>query len=751
MEENQKLLPLGAAGELYVGGEGVARGYLNRPELTREKFVETPDIKGERLYRSGDLVRLTEESDLEYLGRIDHQVKIRGFRVELGEIESLLSKHPRVKEAVVVAREEENNDKYLCAYVVTKGENENVKAELREYLSKVLPDYMIPSYFETMEKIPLTPNGKVNRNALPEPEPQLTNHFLAPRNKTEEKLVEIWAEVLSLEKEKISITENFFNLGGHSLKATLMIAKIHKEFQVKLPLTQVFKTPNPESLSAIIKDLKKEKYASVEHVEKKDYYGLSSAQKRFYLGWKMQPESISYNLTQVLEMQGKLQTEKIHQVFHQLINRHETLRTSFREAGGEPVQVIHEEVKFEIENYQVEEKHSPLKRKSIEGTRGLAPLPFEPAARGPRPAAGLISSFIRPFDLSSAPLLRVELARTGQDEHVFMMDMHHIISDAVSMAVMVKEMMSIFRGEGQPRLKLQYKDYTCWQDKMIAAGQTAGQETYWLNQFSGPIPSLDFPTDYPRPTLKNPQADILFFQMNPGLTSDTKQLAVQTGATLSILLMAVLKVLLFKYTGREDIVVGTGVAGRTHTDLENLIGIFINLLPLRSRPSPGKTFKEFLAELRKNALDAYENQDYPFEELVNKLGIPRQAGRHPLFEIEFTFQNVKMEKIEIPGLTLKPYNREAGRQEGKFDITLQAVETAAETGGETREVISFTLLYLTAIFKPSTMETLVAHFLEILGQVLENPHIKLQDIVLSIESSDAATAFTREDYEEFEF
>jgi hypothetical protein len=389
----------------------------------------------------------------------------------------------------------------------------------------------------------------------------------------------------------------------------------------------------------------------------------------------------------------------------------------------EPVQKIQKEAAFEIEYHDLAKENL-----AAEGTE------------------------VCPFDLSQTPLLRVRVIKlpgegmtplTDRDAapHLLMVDMHHIISDGVSMATFVKEFAALYLGETLPLLKLQYKDISHWQNQMICSGNMAQQEAYWLKQFSHQVPVLDFPTDYPRPPVKSTKADTIYFRLGPSLTTKIKELVSKTETTLNILLMTVLNVLLFKYTGQEDIVVGMGIAGRTHTDQENIIGGFINLLVLRNQPLPGKIFMKFLGEVKKTALDAYENQDYQFEELMNKLDIPRDPGRHPLFEIEFTFQNVEIKEVEITGLKLKPYNFE--HKQAKFDLSIHAFESV--------DTITISILYSTALFKRSTAQSIADHFIEILEKVVETPGIKLEDITISRESEDARSTFSKDDYMGFGF
>ncbi|MDQ1355503.1 MAG: hypothetical protein QG657_5813, partial [Acidobacteriota bacterium] len=497
-----KPVPVGVAGEILVGGKGVCRGYLNRVELTERKYIENPYKLGDRMYRSGDTGRFLENGEMEYLGRIDQQVKIRGFRIELGEIENRLLQYDGIKDAVVIA-EETGTEKYLCAYFVS-GRDFTIM-ELRAHLTGKLPDYMIPSYFVRLEKIPLTSNGKVDRKALPKSPLNVGEKYTAPREAVETKLAAIWSEVLSRDllhlyqlQTSIGIDDNFFQLGGHSLKATILIAKIHKAFNVKIPLTEIFKRPTIRAFSDYIKAAAGEKYTRIEPLEKKEYYPLSSAQKRLYFLQAMEETGTEYNMPQLLNLEGKIDRERLEDTFVKLLQRHESLRTSFATVGDEPVQRIHENVEFEIEykncnlstDYTdyTDEKDNTIHHSSFMNTPHHS-----------------IRSFIRPFDLSKAPLMRVGLLKEDDEKNLLMVDMHHSITDGVSLGILVKEFLSLYRGELLPPLRLQYKDFAGWQNREVVEQKGESilrQEAYWIKEFESGAPVLDLPIDYPKPKVK---------------------------------------------------------------------------------------------------------------------------------------------------------------------------------------------------------------------------------------------------------
>jgi tyrocidine synthetase-3 len=688
LDRYYKPVPLGIKGELYIGGNGLARGYLKNERLTAEKFLSNPFKPGERMYRTGDLVRWLPDGNIEFLGRIDNQVKIRGFRIELGEIESRLLKHELIKETVVVAKEDAQGGKYLCAYLVAKEELTIV--ELREHLSKVLPDYMIPSYFIRLERMPLTSNGKIDRKALPEPDGSINTgvEYVTPANDMEEKLALLWQDILGL--ERVGTRDNFFERGGHSLKATTLVSRIHKAFNVEFPLRQVFKGPTIAEMARYVKDAQKSLYASIKPVGKREYYPMSSAQKRLYILDQVENTGIAYNMPAVMVAEGQLDRKCFEESFQKLIGRHETLRTSFFLTHGEPVQKIDQEVDFTITYLETS----------------------EPKARE------LAKEFVRPFDLKVAPLLRVCLIKVGKDRHMLLFDMHHIIADGTSMNLLVQELISLYEGEELPELRIQYKDYAVWQKELYSGDNIKQQEEHWLETFKGEIPVLNMPIDYPRPAIRSFEGNTIDFTVGRELTKKLNKVAKNAGATLYMTLLAAFNTLLFKYTGQQDIVIGSPIAGRPHADLHNIIGMFANTLAMRNYPQGGKTFSEFLKEVKETALKAYGNQDYQFEELVDKLDIKRDLSRNPLFDVMFTLQNMYMSQQEIAGLKFTPYD--SGVEIAKFDLNLDGRETDAG--------IVFSLEYCTKLFKQETITRMIRHFINVVAQVTANPNLRLSEI-----------------------
>ncbi|MCU0288756.1 MAG: amino acid adenylation domain-containing protein, partial [Acidobacteria bacterium] len=729
------LQPIGIPGELCTGGGGVARGYLNNPELTSEKFDQDlwdkkddqdkcGALRGNfhhssfishnsKLYHTGDLCRWLPDGNIEFLGRIDNQIKIRGYRIEMQEIENCLLKIKKVKEAIIIDRVDRNGSRYLCAYVVI--EEDSQLSSLRDLLEKVLPDYMIPTYFVTMKMIPLTTNGKIDRKSLPDPDVvgnagNTHEKYVAPGGKIENKLVEIWSDVLSKSPHGIGINTNFFQLGGHSLKATVMVSKIHKEFNVHLPLAEIFKNPTIRGLSHYIKKSVKEKYESIKLTEKKEYCLLSSAQKRLFMLNQMDQQSVGYNMPSFSVLEGKLDKDRFKNTFNQLINRHESLRTSFHMINEEPVQRIHDKVEFAIE-YLITNKNEHTQT--------------------------LLKNFIRPFDLAKAPLLRLALLKENEDRYILMIDMHHIISDGTSMNIAVKDFMALYQEENLPKLRVQYKDFSEWQNNEKQKESIQKQERFWLKELAGEIPVLELPIDHVRPAIQSFEGSRIPFEIDKNTTEDLKKLTVETNVTLYMLLLSVYSVFLSKITNQEDIIIGSPIAGRRHADLEKIIGMFVNTLALRNFPSGEKTFWEFLYEVKEKILNAFENQDYQYEDLVTQVVINRDASRNPLFDTMFALQNIDISEINIPGLNLSPYQHE--NKVSKFDLSL--------SGMERKDKLFFIFEYSTKLFKKETIERFIVYFKNVINGVIIDKNRKISDTEIITEEEKKQVLFDFNDTE----
>ncbi|NOQ24723.1 MAG: amino acid adenylation domain-containing protein [Bacteroidales bacterium] len=683
-----ELLPVGVAGEICIGGTGLSRGYANNDNLTAEKFILHPFKKGERLYRSGDLARWMPDGNIEFLGRIDQQVKIRGYRIELGEIESTLLKYENIKECVVLARED-NDEKYLCAYIIC--ENSFDKEECRSYIKDFLPDYMIPSYFVELDELPLTTNGKLNRKVLPFPEVKASDKYVAPSNKVEEKLVEIWSEVLNVPREEIGVKDNFFALGGHSLKASMLMGKIHKEMGVKFTLKEVFLHSTIRDLYCNIGASNMKDFIVISKAEHREYYDVSSAQKRLFILQQMEPKNTAYNMPMQIHLPEIISKERLELIFSKIISRHENFRTSFEMKDESLVQRIHSKVDFKIIEETIEENF--LENKRIE--------------------------FIRPFDLSQTPLLRVELLQIKGRKSVLIVDMHHIICDGHSHTVLEEEFNQLLLGEKLDLLRLQYKDFSEWQNSKEQQERINKQKKYWLNMLSGELQVLDLPFDYTRPLVKEFEGAYVHVIVDREQTDLIKALVQETKTTLYIFLLSVFNILLSKICDQEDIIIGTPVAGRNHVDLEKIIGVFLNTLIMRNFPIGEKSYNEFLSEVKNNTLQAYENQEYQFEDIVDQLNAPRDIGRNPVFDVLFNL--IKSEKYNIISNSDTEEEKYVhSMRSTKFDLYFRVIEGV--------DIISLNIEYRTKLFKDKTINRIIGCFKRIIEQILQNPQVLLSKI-----------------------
>ncbi|MCP4152061.1 MAG: amino acid adenylation domain-containing protein, partial [bacterium] len=696
LDQQLELCPTGVTGDLYIGGKCLASRYKGDRELTASKFIPNPYVTNEKMYKTGDCARYYEDGNMEFMGRKDHQVKIRGFRIELGEIENQLINHNEIEGAVVLVREYNNGEHYLCAYYVPKNKTEGVESEnLKQYLKNELPEYMIPSYLIQLEKIPTTANGKLDRKALPEPQHKGEGVYALPRSQTEKTIQDIWAEILAEKPGNIGIDDNFFELGGHSLNATELTARIHKQLNVKIPLAEIFRTPTIRELSQYISSAGEDTFETIFPAPEKNYYPLSPAQKRMYIQQQMEKDNTTLNMTETVKLEGELNREKLERAFLKIIERHESFRTTFEIENDEPVQRIHPEVEFRVDYFHRE-------RTGIE--------------QGDE--QGEVERFKRPFKLSEAPLLRVALSKRDRDVHILMMDMHHIISDWISRNVLIRELMALYAGEELPPLKITYKDYSQWQNERVKTGEIQKQEAYWLEKFVGKIPELKLPTDYPGEVRQGYEGDNYQFEINRGLTAELQKMVTGTGITLNMVLLAIYNILLSKYTRREDVVVGVPAAGRNHADLQDIIGVFVNTLAIRNQPASGKTFRQFLKEVKENSLEAYQNQDYQFDDLVLKLDKKNKTGSTRLFDTMLAFQETGTTDIEIEGLKLKPHDTRQKTSLFHLIWIVNAVEDRLECIFE----------YRTRIFKEQTIKRMGNHLLNIVEAVVKNPGTKISQI-----------------------
>ncbi|HEX5706332.1 MAG TPA: amino acid adenylation domain-containing protein, partial [Pyrinomonadaceae bacterium] len=716
LDARMEPVPVGVWGELYIGGDGLARGYLKRPRLTAERFIPDPfsTAPGARLYRTGDVARYLEDGRIEFQGRRDQQVKVRGFRIELGEIEAVLLQHRAVREAAVVARQghEAGGDKLLAAYLVYDADAPVPNAsELHRFVRERLPDYMIPSHFITLDALPLTPNGKVDRRALPAPDlsrPEQETDYVAPRNELEETLAGVWAEVL--EVERVGVNDDFFELGGHSLLATQVISRVRGLFGVELPLRCMFESPTIAEMSvALAEELgareSEPQAATIERVARGGALPLSFSQQRLWFLDQFEPGLAVYNIPMAVRLRGRLDLPALEQTVNEIVRRHEALRTTFAVAGGEPTQVIAQSLSLplpvvDLTELAEEARASEVERLSAEEAR-------------------------EPFDLSTGPLLRMKLLRLAETEHVLLFTIHHIVGDNWSLNVLVREVATLYEAfrEGRPsplaELPVQYADYAAWQREYLSGEVLEGQLDYWREQLRE-VPVLELPTDRPRPVVQTFEGTTELFRLEPSLAQSLHALGRREDVTLYMTLLAAFQVLLSRYSGQKDIVVGSAIANRNRAETESLIGFFVNTLAMRTDLSGDPTFTDLLGRVREVALGAYAHQDVPFEKLVEELQTERDMSHAPLFQVAFALQNAPGGRFDLPGLALEYVPTDSGT--AHFDLTLLLTESDAGLWGY--------LEYNTALFDASTMRRFVKHFANLLEGIAADPARRLSELPL---------------------
>ncbi len=679
----------GCTGELHVGRAGLARGYLGRAALTAERFIPDPfAADGGRLYRTGDLANAGIDGAVEYIGRIDHQVKIRGFRIELGEIAAQLHQHPLVREAAVVDVDGPLG-KQLVGYLVPKDSGVDPREALKAHLKAVLPDYMVPAHLVLLERLPLTTNGKLDRKALPTPEVE-QQAYVAPVGETEQQVAAIWADVLKV--EQVGRDDNFFNLGGHSLLATQVMARVRSELQIDAPLRALFEAGGLAEFAALVEQGHADTAPVLTPVDRTTSLELSYAQQRQWFLWQLEPDGTAYNIPSVLHLRGALDLTRLRGAFTRLIDRHEPLRTTFRQEGDRAVQVIHASLPFEMKV----------------DTATDARLWVETEAK-------------RPFDLLQGPLLRVRLLQLAEDDHVLVLTLHHIVADGQSMPVLVDELVQFYQGVELPPLAIQYADFAAWQRQWMEAGEKARQLSYWTQQLGGELPVLELPLDRPRPSMQDNRGAALPVALAADLSRSLKALARAQGVTLAQLLLASFQLLLARYSGQSDIRVGMPIANRTRLETERLIGFFVNTQVLKAEFDGELTVSGLLAQVKRTAIEAQAHQDLPFEQLVEALAPARNLGISPLFQAMFNHQTeVPSQTLQPTELSVTPFEWTVGSTH--FDLSLDTFE------GGTGLSASFT--YATALFDPGTITRFAQHWCALLQAMVAAPEARVMELPL---------------------
>ena len=720
-------VPVGVSGEVYISGALLAQGYFNRPQLTQEKFIPNPFQRGRGqgagsrgkiqhsalLYKTGALARYLPDGKLESLGRIDNQVKIRGFRIELGEVEALLGQISDVQASCAVVREDIPGDKRLVAYIVPEPEQTISVSEVRNFLKEKLPEYMLPSAIVILEALPLSPNRKLDRRALPAPDlhNQLSDQYVAPRNPIEEILSLIWAQVLKV--ELVGIHDNFFELGGHSLLATQLISRVRTSLKVELPLRSLFAAPTVAQLSQKIQQLQQQDLtvSAILPRAKDAELPLSYAQTRLWFLDKLNPNSAFYNLLIALRLVGTLNRTVLEQSLREIIHRHEALRTNFITVDGQPTQIIRE--------------RGTLNRE--QGTISIVDLQHLSTSEKEIALQQLAQQQVQwPFDLATEALVRTTLVVLSETEQALLVFIHHIIFDGWSVGVFVQELIALYNAysQGQPSpltpLPIQYADFAIWQRQWLQGDVLQSQLSYWQQQLANAPALLSLPTDRPRPAVQTFAGSYHKFALSVELTDRLVKLSQEQGCTLFMTLLAAFDTLLYRYTGQSDILVGTPIANRDRSEIEGLIGFFVNTLVMRTNLVGNPSFSELLGRVREVALSAYAHQNLPFEMLVEALQPERDLGHTPLFQVVFNLQNAPIQKLELAGLTVSSLPVESTAT--KVDLALSMENTSQGLVGVWE--------YNTDLFDASTIERMNGHFVTLLEAIVANPQERISQLPL---------------------
>jgi len=704
-------VPLGVPGELLIGGSGLALGYLHQPDITESSFItwSMDDLPMQRLYRTGDMARYLPDGNIEFVGRRDEQAKIRGYRVEPGEIETLLSVHPTVLDAAVIVRQDHARQNYLAAYLVTSNGEALKTGLLRSYLLEQLPPYMVPGIFVVLDQLPRTPSGKLDRRTLIDMEGEhtrLSSTYEAPRGPEEEILVGIWSQVLGV--DKVGIHDNFFELGGHSLLATQMVSRMREAFQIEAPLSTLFDEPTISGLAQNIKIIQDEELGlqapPIIPLPRDGDLVLAFAQQRLWFLDQLEPGNLFYNMPMAVRIEGSFDIAALQYSLNEIIRRHEVLRTTFVAVDGDPRQVITSELLIDMP---------------------LIDLSDMPTADAETKAQALASAETRkPFDLSTGPMLRGLLVRFSQQDHLVVLVLHHIVADAWSVGVFMSELAILYdafvRDEPSPLpdLPIQYADYAHWQRNWLQGEVLDAQLDYWKHQLGGAPALLDLPTDRPRPAVQTSNGATHTFQASGELALLLNELSQEEGVTLYMTLLAGFQLLLSRYSGQDDVSVGSAIANRTRGETEHLIGFFINTLVLRTDLSDDPTFRELLERVRTTALGAYAHQDVPFEMLVDVIQPERSLSYSPLFQVGFALQNTPVGVQEMPELIFRPLQLDSGS--AKYDITL--------TMSEGKDGLTGDVEYNTDLFNATTIVQMMAHYTGLLAAAVATPDRPLSGI-----------------------
>ncbi len=711
LDKQLNLLPIGVPGELHIGGISLARGYLNRKDLTAEKFI--PDLynpaPGNRLYKTGDLVQLLEDGSIEYISRIDNQIKLRGLRIELGEIETKLLEHPKINNAVVIVKENDNSEKFIAAFYIPEN-NEVIKPEeLKKHLLKSMPDYMLPSYFISLKEFPINPNGKVDRKKIASYKIELNKNESKLSNITnpsEELLISLCKEVL--ENDNITPKDNFFDVGGHSLKAAQLVARIRTTFNIELPIKEVFEAQTISDIAFIIDKMKKQEEGfKIPELTKRNFKEipqLSFSQKRLWFLEQLEPLKNTYNISAAVKLKGELNYKIFEKSINAIIERHENLRTSFYDIEGKPFAKINKHTLTELEIIDIS-KHNNIEEEALQIVQSTA---------------------THIFNLKEYPLFKLRVIKLSKNEHILVVVMHHIISDGWSIGIMINELSEHYEkylnneNYSVQSLDIQYSDYADWMNNWLKDEILERKLKYWKDKLKGIPEVLELPLDYTRPPVQTFNGASINFSIDKKYSNKLNSINKKEGLTNFMSLLTIFEILLTKYSRQDDIVIGSPIANRTNPKVENLIGFFVNTLIIRNKLDLKNTFLETLKETRSVILEAFNNSDVPFEYIVDAVQPERSMSHSPIFQVAFVYQNNNNELFSLKGLEVENYNFE--NPTSKYDLTLYIQEKEDE--------LHFSLEYNTDLFKNETVNRISKHFVKILEQVIENPKIKLSDIIL---------------------
>lgn len=696
LDKERKLCPIGTPGEIYISGDGVGKGYINHEELTQKSYLENPFNNNSLLYKTGDLGVYNQDGTINCLGRIDNQVKIRGQRIELEEIERSISNIQQVKDCVVVKKQNKDGHEFLCAYYT---KNEEIESEeIRRTLQKTLTNYMVPQYYINLEKLPYTPNGKIDRKQLPDiTETKLSNkQDIKPENETQKVLQKMFEEILNI--ENININDNFFDLGGDSLNAIELVTKIYNQLNIEISMKEIFENSSIKQISELIQNKKvRNNDKKIRKIENKESYNTSYAQQRMYYASQVEEDaSTLYNISGGVVFDKIPNIDKLEKTINELIEKHSILRTYFELEDGKLVQKISKQSDFKLKI--TEEETNDLEK--------------------------IFNDFVKPFELLKTQLFRFELVIMKNQKAFLMLDMHHSISDGTSLNILLKDLCKIYNGEKTLEEKVEYKDFAEWEYEKIQNNEFSQAEEYWIKQLNEEVPKLNIPTTYKRSGTESFSGASEYKKINEELSHEIKKVANKLNCTTYMICLAVYYILLYRYTEQKDIIVGSPISGRYIPELESVVGMFVNTLALRSKIDIDNSFAEYIEKIKTICLNAYENQEYPLELINDKLDVQREDGKRRLFDTMFIFQNNGYPKFNLDGIEAKYYIPKSNVS--KFDISLELMPNEEE--------FDLRVEYCTELFDQEYAQNFAEHYIKILQEVCSNIDVKISDIDILTET-----------------